>query len=275
MWAIVRSLWAWLAIGILCLVWVPWLYLVRIFDRDPVRYRTGRWFRRLGVVQTKVNPAWKIKVEGAEKVSNPRNPYAVVGNHQSMADIPLFSLLPWEMKWIGKASLWKLPYGGRMFKLAGDIPVDRSDPNARTVALEKAVEYLKQKVSVMFFAEGTRSRDGKLLPFKDGAFLAAIRTQVPVLPVIVEGSHDCLPRKSIIFRDCPAIRLKVFDPVPTEGMTEDDVPRLRDQVRALFVNQLMQWRNATVEQVDSLAEEFVLPESKEAAGIGEPEPARS
>ena len=93
-----QSIVTWIAILMLMALWLPLLALLRLFDRDPARYRTGRWFRRLGKIMTRLNP-WKIEISGAT-IDDPRHPYIVVSNHQSSADIPIISCLPWEdAKW--------------------------------------------------------------------------------------------------------------------------------------------------------------------------------
>lgn len=112
-----RSLWIWTAVVALILLWLPLLAVIRLFDGDPVRYRTGFWFRRLGRAMTTVNPAWRLHISG-ETIDNPRRPYVVVSNHQSHADIPIISNLPWEMKWIGKAELFSIPVIGWMMALS-------------------------------------------------------------------------------------------------------------------------------------------------------------
>jgi len=99
-------------------------------------------------------------------------------------------------------------------------------------------------VSIMLFPEGTRSRDGNLLPFKDGAFELAIKAGVPVLPVVLHGTHECRPKGSLWFGDAHAV-VKVLEPVPTAGMTMDDVPKLRDQVRDRIAAGLEQLRART------------------------------
>ena len=105
---ILRSVWIWCAICTLIVAWYPLLLAIRLFDRDPVRYRTGRWFRRLGIAMTKVNPSWQLEI-GGYTVENPRRPYVVVSNHLSIADIPLISHLPWEMKWSERKSCFASP----------------------------------------------------------------------------------------------------------------------------------------------------------------------
>ena len=244
-----QSIWTWSAIAVLMLVWLPWLGLVRLLDRDPAHYRTGRWFRRLGMAMTKVNPAWKIEITG-EHPTDPRHPYVVVSNHQSNADIPVISCLPWEMKWVAKAELFGLPLIGWMLRLAGDIPVDRKSRRSRAQVLVSARDYLRKRCSVMFFPEGTRSRDGGVHRFNDGAFLLAIKEQVPVLPLAIDGTHDALPKHSWTFGRAESIRLRVLPPIPTAGLTGADTEALRERVRQAIIAQLAAWRGATPEAVE-------------------------
>lgn len=88
----------------------------RLFDRDPLRRRTGRWFRRLGIALAKVNP-WRIHISGAEHL-DPRQTYVIVSNHQSLADIPLLSHLRIDTKWMAKAELFRTPLLGWMLRIA-------------------------------------------------------------------------------------------------------------------------------------------------------------
>jgi 1-acyl-sn-glycerol-3-phosphate acyltransferase len=248
-----RSLWIWGSAVLLILVWFPILGITRFFDRDPVHYRTGRMFRRLGLYITRANPLWSVDISGDPHIDT-RNPYVIVSNHQSFADIPLIANLPWEMKWLTKIELFKLPIVGWMLRMAGDIPVDRKNKRAAASAFIKAARYLANKCSVIFFPEGTRSPDGMVHRFTDGAFHLAIKSQVPILPLAVEGSHDCLPKKSWKFGKPQHILLKVLAPVETVGLTAKDVPALRDRIRSAIVRQIAEWRNVDVAKVDALAE---------------------
>ncbi|NLH49967.1 MAG: hypothetical protein GX444_15410 [Myxococcales bacterium] len=259
-WTVIRSLYAWLGISLLVLLMLLVVGIVRLFDRDPVRYRTGYVFRKMGSWLTKVNPMWDVKTAGAELVKNPRNPYVVVSNHQSMADIPCISLLPWEMKWVSKAVIFKVPLAGLLLRFAGDIAVDRGDKASRGRVYDKARRVLEQKCSVMFFAEGTRSKDNRVLPFHDGAFKLAIATQLPVLPLVVDGSHNCLPKHSWLFRDNARVRIQVLPPIDAKGLTEQDLPVLRNKVRNAIMDQLADWRGVTRLEVDSLIPVATWPE---------------
>lgn len=248
---VARSLWTWLAVVVLILAWLPLLSVIRLFDRDPVRYRTGRWFRRLGVCMVAVNPACRVRVSGYT-VEDPRLPYVVVANHQSLGDIPIISLLPWEMKWLGKQSLFRLPVVGWMMRLAGDISVDRGDAVSGREALARARKMMDQRCSVMVFPEGTRSPDGRMLPFQDGAFALAVRSRVPILPVVVDGAASCLPRDSWLFRGTHTIRLVVLPPVDTAGLSMRDLPDLKRVVRTAMVESLAALRGAGPADVDSI-----------------------
>jgi 1-acyl-sn-glycerol-3-phosphate acyltransferase len=248
----IRSLAIWFTTAIIILVWLPLLAISRLFDRDPVRYRTGYLFRKLGTALTKANPGWRLHISG-ETVSDPRHPYVVVSNHQSLADIPLISNLPWEMKWMGKKELFKLPIIGWMMSLSGDISVDRKNARSGAQAIIRAQRYLEQKCSVMIFPEGTRTLDGRVRQYTDGAFHLAIRAKVPILPLVIEGSHDCIPKHSWQFGKPSDIFLKILPPIETASLTIADVQILRDRVRAATMKQIAEWRSVPVEDVDGLA----------------------
>ncbi len=257
----VRSLWVWGSVSTLILLWLPLLGVIRLFDRDPVSYTTGRWFRRLGMMMTKVNPTWTLKISGV-RIDDPRAPYVVVSNHQSMADIPLISNLPWEMKWVGKIELFRLPLIGWMMHLSRDIPGDRGDRRSGARMLLTALHVLERRCSVIFFPEGTRSPDGRVGRFNDGAFHIAVKAGVSVLPIALDGSRDCLPKHTWRFGPPQTILLKLLPPVSTVGLSPEDVPALRDRVRGMIIREVAGMRGVQPEEVDALA----------APGVGRPVP---
>lgn len=196
---------------------------------DKGRYAAGRFFRLLGVLSVKLNPLWKFSVSGT-MIRDPRRPYVAVSNHESYADIFLISHLPWEMKWMSKETMFKIPCFGWMMRMAGDIQVVRGDRKSVVLAMRAARDRISKKVSVMMFPEGTRSRDGELLPFKDGAFRLAIETQSPILPLVVAGTRDCMAKGTFRFQKARA-RVRVLAPIDVAGLTMDDVGALRDRTR--------------------------------------------
>ncbi|MEX2574017.1 MAG: lysophospholipid acyltransferase family protein [Balneolaceae bacterium] len=236
---------------LLIILWLPILALIRIFDRDTTRYRTGYFFRKLGKAISRVNPYWKVTVGGHRSVDD-RKPYVVVSNHLSNADIPVISNLPWEMKWVAKRELFAIPMIGWMMKLAGDIPVDRRAGGQKVRAFRQMLFYLRNNTSVIFFPEGTRSRSGKLNRFSRGAFELAIREQVPVLPLVIDGTHNCLPKNSWIFKKNVHARLEVLEPISTKGMNQEQVEMLVELARDRIAGHLMKLRNCPRKEVDAM-----------------------
>ncbi|HEX8392832.1 MAG TPA: lysophospholipid acyltransferase family protein [Longimicrobium sp.] len=229
------SLWVWLNAAGVVLIWVPWMALVYAFTVpfDPGRYTVGRWFRRAAIAVTSVNPMWKFRTTGF-RIRDPRRPYVAVANHESFADIFLISHLPWEMKWLSKESIFKIPMMGWMMRMAGDIAVRRGDVSSRRAALDACRDRLSKRVSVMIMPEGTRSSTGEIQSFHDGAFRLAIETGCPILPIAVAGTRAALNKGSWVMGRANAIA-RVLEPVETAGMTLDDVAELRDRVRLMIV----------------------------------------
>lgn len=247
----VFSVLTWAGIILLVLIWVPLLAIRRISDSDPVRYKTGFLFRKLGLAITKINPNWTIILENYDQIDH-RKPYIMVSNHLSNADIPVISNLPWEMKWVAKKELFEMPFFGWLLKFAGDIPVDRSSSGKRAAIFQRCKYYLDRNVSVIFFPEGTRSRSGKLNKFAIGAFDLAIKEKIPVLPIVLDGTQECLPKKSWMFDQNVFVKLKVLEPVYTDQYESNQNFELMDKVRMMIAEQLSEWREQPLNEVDSL-----------------------
>ena len=203
-------------------------YLLTV-PRDPGRYVVGRMFRIAAMIAVAINPLWRFRTSGV-RVDDPRRPYVVVSNHESYADVFLISHLPWEMKWLSKDAIFRVPFMGWMMRMAGDIPVHRGDTRSRRDALAGIRDRLSKKVSVMVMPEGTRSPTEQLLPFRDGAFRVAVELGLPVLPIAVAGTRNAMAKGSFRFNRARA-EARVLEPVETTGMTAADVPQLRDLVR--------------------------------------------
>jgi 1-acyl-sn-glycerol-3-phosphate acyltransferase len=237
---VLRSIWIWTASVTLILFWVPLLGIIRLSDRDPLQLRTSRWVRRLGRMLAKVSP-WRIHITGREHLAQ-NQVFVIVSNHQSLADIPVIMHLRLDTKWLAKAELFRFPVLGWIMRMAGDIPVERSDHRESAKAKLQCAHYLRQHCSVVFFPEGTRSRDGQVLPFKEGPFLLAIPERVRVLPLVVEGSGTALPRNTWIFGPTSDIHLQVLEPVSVDGWIPAGAPALRDEVRRRIVQALARVR---------------------------------
>ncbi|MDX1675580.1 MAG: lysophospholipid acyltransferase family protein [Longimicrobiales bacterium] len=221
----------WAVIGVLAIAWLPVLAMIFVLTApfDPGRYAAGRWFRRSAVAAVKLIPSWDFSTEGVV-IEDPRRPYVAVANHESLADIFLLSHLPWEMKWLSKEAVFRIPIMGWMMRMAGDIAVRRGDRGSRAEALEQIHDRLDKGVTVMILPEGTRSPDGRLQRFRNGAFRVAVQRQLPILPIAVAGTRDAMAKHSPVFHRARAIA-RVLEPEETVGLTLDDVPALRDRVR--------------------------------------------
>ncbi len=235
LWQSLVSGWTWVVIATCVLLWFPLMAVVRLVTApfDPERYRAGYFFRQLPKVIVTLNPFWRFRCGGVMP-PDPRRPFVVVSNHESFVDILLISHLPWEMKWLSKAELFRIPVFGWMMQLAGDIPIQRGFGPSAIEAMARCRQVLSQRVSVMIFPEGTRSATAELLPFKDGAFRLAIDAGVAILPLVVHGTRPALPKHDWRFGRSTAV-VEVLPPVETAGLTPEDVPGLKAKVREIII----------------------------------------
>jgi 1-acyl-sn-glycerol-3-phosphate acyltransferase len=184
----------------------------------------------------RVNP-WRLHLTGTENV-RPHQAYVIVSNHQSLADIPVLCYLRTDTKWMAKAELFKIPVVGWLMRLAGDVRVDRGNARKAAQALLECGKCLRSGSSVVMFPEGTRSLDGKLLPFFDGPFQLAIRERTPILPVLVNGTLAALPRHTWLFGGTLDISLTVLPEVGVTEYSTKQAAQLRDHVRQIMEENL-------------------------------------
>ena len=211
---------------------------------DPTQRMPGRWMRRIGKASSALTPLWNFSIEGTPPADIATKPYVVVSNHESTADPFLLSWLPWDMRWVGKEELFKTPVIGLAMRLSGDIPVRRGDGESVRKMVAECRRSLDGGISIMLFPEGTRSKDGNLLPFKDGAFDLAIAAGVPVLPIALSGTRDCRPKGSKWFGRAKAAA-QILEPIPTLGMVKEDIAKLRELTRSRIAEALPSLRTRT------------------------------
>ena len=176
-------------------------------------------------------PPLRYDVEGRELIDVDQ-PKVYVSNHLSMFDIPLLlRAVPQPMRFVAKKELFKIPLLGWVMNVLGVVKVDRkagiSAHQAMNIGVTSAAE---RGLSLLVFAEGTRSRDGEMHGFKKGAFYIAIDHQLTLVPVTVAGTFDVMPPKSRLFYPGHA-RVVIHEPIDTTGMTRDDVIPLMEQTR--------------------------------------------
>jgi 1-acyl-sn-glycerol-3-phosphate acyltransferase len=197
----------------------------------------GRWCGKSWARINAVAALMGVTVEGAEHVDAGRS-HVVVANHQSQLDIlVIYGWLGMDFRWVMKQELRRVPFLGVACEKLGHIFIDRSDRSAAIAAINQARHRITGGTSVFFFPEGTRSRNGNLLPFKKGAFRMAIELQLPILPVSIVGTHDMLPPDTMRLRKGCA-RLVIHPRVETTGYGPEQVSELMRQVRGTIASVL-------------------------------------
>lgn len=227
----ILSLWTWLEITLVTVlgffVQLVLFCLTAPFDRR--RYVAGRFLRLMAMTCVKLAPTWKFQIHGEVKEPAPRR-MIVVCNHCSHTDAFLISHLPWEMKWLAKEVLFKVPFLGWCMRLAGDVPVRRGAKDSAEQAMAACRRWLDLDQAVFIFPEGTRSETGEMREFKDGAFRLALETQTPILPLAVAGTQRALRKHDWRVGDADA-RLIVGSPIDVSRYGPGELARLKADTR--------------------------------------------
>ena len=184
-----------------------------------------------------LNPLWRVRVEGREHI-RPDRTYVMVANHQSFLDILILFRLFRHFKWVSKAEMFRLPCIGWNMALNRYVKLRRGSPESIARMMAACDRHLTDGSSVMIFPEGTRSEDGRLRAFKHGAFTLAQRAKVPLLPIVVEGTANALPKHGFVLRGRHAIRVRVLPEMPVEQVTACATEELIARVRARFAQEL-------------------------------------
>lgn len=191
------------------------------------------WLGRLGVRIGLFLARIRIVLHGREKLGDAPH-FIYMMNHNSNLDAPaVFMSLPGEVRALGKQELFRLPVLATAMRLGGFVPVDRSNRERAIESVRGAAELAAEGASFLIAPEGTRSRSGKLLPFKKGGFHMAIESQVPILPITVTGAYELMPPGAKAIR-AGRIDIHFHDPIETAGLEGKDRLRLMEQVRAVM-----------------------------------------
>lgn len=164
-----------------------------------------------------------VEVIGAENAV-PGVPYVVVSNHQSNMDIPVLGYhLPMRFTFIAKKELFKIPIFAQGMRGFGILEIDRSDRTRAIETLKTAAKVARsKKLSILGFPEGTRSADGKLKPFKKGAFVLAINAGLPVLPVSIVGTYPIMPKDTLRLNAGQKVKLVIHPPIDASAYDFND-----------------------------------------------------
>ena len=228
-------------------VWSSLIYVVTFialplcypFDKKRfVVHKLSKWltdsFFGFGLVM-------KRKVEGIENL-DPKATYVMVLNHNSMVDILSIYNLPLVFKWVSKKEVYRIPIVGRLLLAHGDIVINRaSTKEAMQLVHTRGKQWLAKGASVAIFPEGTRSKDGEIHNFKAGAFILAKDAEVPILPIVLEGT-DRVARKGFFMNWSNRITIKILPPVSKQDVVERPIKEVMVEVHDSMVEALAEIR---------------------------------
>ncbi|MEW6334193.1 MAG: lysophospholipid acyltransferase family protein [Thermodesulfobacteriota bacterium] len=179
----------------------------------------------------------RVDVIGRENVMLDR-PQIFMANHQSDFDILIvLAHIPGQFRWIAKKELFKIPIFGKAMRNAGYIEIDRQNHERALKSLDEAAQKIREGKSVVTFPEGTRSRDGKVRPFKQGMFHLAIRSGVPIVPIAIIGAGEIMPRRTLKVKP-GRITMVIDRPVDVSGYMLETKGDLIETVRSIIVGHL-------------------------------------
>jgi len=235
----VGSLLFWAFIVVSSLVLFPvalliWAVTV-VFDRRLVLLHRFTCF--WASLYTWLNPVWRVRIEGREKI-RPGNAYVIVANHQSLLDILVLFRLFVHFKWVSKVENFRIPAIGWNMSLNRYIKLRRGDKQSGAEMMAACERTIADGNSIMMFPEGTRSPDGRLRDFKHGAFTLAQRCKRPLLPIVVHGTANALPKRGFVLQGRHAIRIRVLDEIPYASFAHKPVEVVTQEVRDLIAADL-------------------------------------
>jgi 1-acyl-sn-glycerol-3-phosphate acyltransferase len=190
-----------------------------------------------GSLYTWLNPAWPVRVEGRERM-RANETYVIVANHLSLLDILVLFRLFRHYKWVSKVENFRIPFIGWNMTLNRYVALRRGDRASVVQMLRACREHLAAGSSIMMFPEGTRSPDGRLRRFKPGAFELALAAHAPILPIVLHGTANALPKRGFVLQGRHPIRVQVLEAIAYESFAKLDADTLALHVRALIAAEL-------------------------------------
>lgn len=243
----VLSVLAWIAISgftVLCTGFIGLIFLASPII-DPNRRLIHRVASLWGRFLVSMCPGCRVQLFGRENIPQGR-PVIFLANHQSYVDVPVLYFLGRHFKWVADQDLFKIPFMGWSMRMAGYLPVDREDSRSSESTLKQAAQWLDRGVSIFLFPEGTRSHTGAFGRFQLGAFRLAALTKAPLVPTVVVGTRQLLPRGSWVFRWGINLEIHILPPVEpsSSGLKAiyQRAAQVRGEMRQLYSRRLREFR---------------------------------
>ncbi|MCG8702113.1 MAG: 1-acyl-sn-glycerol-3-phosphate acyltransferase [Bacteroidales bacterium] len=223
------------------IILTPIAIIVRLithpFDKSlkALHYLTAFW----GYVYLFSSPYWSATYRGLENIKK-EGRFVIISNHQSLIDIVVLFQIKHQYKWVAKAELFRMPFVGYALMLNNYIKILRGDRKSMAKMMQQSVSALKKCCSILVFPEGTRTLDGNIKKFKDGAFKIACDAGVDVVPIVLDGTADSMPKKGFLLKPTKKFVVSVLPPVSSQGK---DYHQLSKECHALMVKELTKLRS--------------------------------
>jgi 1-acyl-sn-glycerol-3-phosphate acyltransferase len=176
-----------------------------------------------------------LRVDGLDHL-RPGQSYVLICNHLSNFDIwCTLASMPFTVRFVAKKELLRLPVFGQALRLSDHIVIDRQQPEAAVDKINAAAARAPEGIGILFYAEGTRSRDGKIHEFKKGGVSLALRAGLPIVPMTVSGTRKFLPRGCAVIRPGGRVRIVLAEPISTAGLSFEARDELNERVRQIVI----------------------------------------
>jgi 1-acyl-sn-glycerol-3-phosphate acyltransferase len=222
------------SVGLFPVAVVIWAVTAPFDRRRRILHAFTSWWANL---YTWLNPAWSVTVKGRQNIPRDRA-CVMVANHLSLLDILVMFRLRTHFKWVSKVENFKVPFIGWNMKLNRYIELTRGNRASILQMMRAAEDAIAEGDAIMMFPEGTRSPSGRLRSFKPGAFELALRCRVPILPIVIQGTHDALPKAGFVLRGKHPISLEVLEPIAYEKFADMKTEEISHEVRDLIASHL-------------------------------------
>jgi 1-acyl-sn-glycerol-3-phosphate acyltransferase len=213
---------------ILTVLAIPVLLVSALFGLRDAFLVYGRWMMRVGRTILGI----RVEATGLERLDG-GTPYIFMSNHLSFLDAPLLmTVLDRPARVIVKRFVFRFPVLGLGMRFSGYVPLDREGAGAGRRSIARAASLIKEKgYSFLIYPEGTRSWDGRLLPFRRGGFFLALECGAPIVPVTIRGTYELMPRGKWLIHGSGPVKITFHEPVPVTGRTPETMPELMEKVR--------------------------------------------
>jgi 1-acyl-sn-glycerol-3-phosphate acyltransferase len=233
LWGLVADAWIFGSTIVLAMIAIAATLLTRSSrPTDLIGWLWGRWIVRVCGIE--------VQIEGLERL-RPGQSYVLICNHLSNFDIwCTLARMPFTVRFVAKKELLRYPVFGQALGLSGHIVIDRQDPESAIHKINAAAARAPGGIGILFYAEGTRSRDGKVHEFKRGGVSLALRAGIPIVPMSVSGTRKFLPRGCAVIRPGGRVRMVLAEPIPTAGLSFEARDELNERVRQIVVSNFVE-----------------------------------